>query len=64
MIEEQEVMERTDSLLSVEGQPTKTVLAKTRMGVFFIRLVSDTIFAILSLPKPPEDCGEPPRTTV
>jgi hypothetical protein len=40
-------------LLSVEGQPTKAVLAQTCMGVFFIRYVSDTIFSINLLPKPP-----------
>jgi hypothetical protein len=33
-------------LVSVEGQPTKAVLAQTFMGVFFIRSVSDTIFAM------------------
>jgi hypothetical protein len=42
-------------LLSVEGQPTKVVLAQTCMGVFFIRSVSDTIFARLFLPKTPAD---------
>jgi hypothetical protein len=36
-------------LLSVEGQPTKAVSAQTCMGVFFIRAVSDTIFAMLFL---------------
>jgi hypothetical protein len=38
-------------LLSVEGQPTKAGLAQTCMGVFFIRSVSDTIFAMFFLPK-------------
>jgi len=52
MIEGQEELIR---LLSVEGQPTKAVLAQTCMGVFFIRSVSDTIFAMLFLPKPPAD---------
>jgi hypothetical protein len=36
-------------LLSVEGQPTGAVLAQTCMGVFFIRLVFDIIFALFSL---------------
>jgi hypothetical protein len=51
-----------------EGQPTKTVLAQTCMGVFFIRSVSDKIIAKLFLPKSPTDRygppGEPLRTTV
>jgi hypothetical protein len=42
-------------LLSAEGIPTKAVLAQTRISVFFIRSVSDTIFAMLFLPKPPAD---------
>jgi hypothetical protein len=33
-------------LLSVEGQPTRPVSAQTCLGVFFIRSVSDTIFAV------------------
>jgi hypothetical protein len=33
-------------LLSVEGQPTKAVLAQTCMAVFLIRSVSDTILAM------------------
>jgi hypothetical protein len=33
-------------LLSVEGQPAKTVLAQTCVGVFSIRSVSDTNFVI------------------
>jgi hypothetical protein len=44
-------------VLSADGQPTRTVLAQTCVGVFFIRSVSDTIFAVPFLPKPP-------RTTV
>jgi hypothetical protein len=48
-------------LVSVEDQPTKPVLAQTYVGVSLIHSVSDTIFAILLLPKPP---GEPPWTTV
>jgi hypothetical protein len=44
-------MERTNS----EGQPTKLVLAQTCMGVFFIRSVSDTIFAMPFPTKPPTD---------
>jgi hypothetical protein len=31
-------------LLSVDGQPTKAVLAQTYMGVFLIRSLTDTIF--------------------
>jgi hypothetical protein len=34
---------------------TKAVLAQTHMGAFFIRSVSDKIFAMLFLPKPPAD---------
>jgi hypothetical protein len=49
-------------LISVEGQPTKTVLAQTCMGVLFIRSVSDTIFAIIFFPTPPRTTGGP-RTT-
>jgi hypothetical protein len=51
MIEGQEVTEKLIRLLSVEGQLTKAVLAQTCMAVFFVRSVSDTIFAILYLPK-------------
>jgi hypothetical protein len=36
-------------LLSVEGQPTKAVSAQSCNAVFFIRAVSDTIFAMLFL---------------
>jgi hypothetical protein len=32
----QEVMERSNSQISVEGQPTKVVLAQTYFWVFFI----------------------------
>jgi hypothetical protein len=39
-------------LLSVDGQPIKADLAQTCVGVFFIRAVSDTIFAMPFLPKP------------
>jgi hypothetical protein len=42
-------------LLSDEGQPAKLVLAQTCMGVFFIRYVTGTIFAMLFLLEPPED---------
>jgi hypothetical protein len=42
-------------LLSVEGQPTKVDLSQTCKDVFFIREVSDTVFAILFLPKLPAD---------
>jgi hypothetical protein len=37
MIVGQEVTERRTRLLSVEGQPTKAVLAQICMGVFFVR---------------------------
>jgi hypothetical protein len=47
MTEGQEVIERTNHLVSVKDQPTNTMLAQTYMGVFFIPSVSDTIFAIL-----------------
>jgi hypothetical protein len=50
-------------LLSVDGQPTKAVLAQICVGVFFIYSVSDTIFAMSFLPKPPRTTGRP-RTTV
>jgi hypothetical protein len=50
-------------LLSIGGQPTKAVLAQTCMGVFFVRLVSGTIFEMPFFPKPPlTTCG--PLTTV
>jgi hypothetical protein len=45
-------------LLSLTGQPTKAVLAGTRKVVFFIRSVSDTIFTMLFLPKPPADAAD------
>jgi hypothetical protein len=52
----QEIMEITRiRILSVEGQPTNAVLAQTCMGVLFIRSVSDIIFAMLFLLKPPTD---------
>jgi hypothetical protein len=35
-------MERTTSLLSVEGQPTEAVSAQTSIATFFIHLVPDT----------------------
>jgi hypothetical protein len=47
-------------LLSVEGQPTKVVLAQTCMGVFFIPSMFDTIFEMLFLFK--TACGTPPTT--
>jgi hypothetical protein len=43
MLERQDVMES----LCVESQPTKTVLAQTCMGVFFIR--SDKFFTKLHI---------------
>jgi hypothetical protein len=48
-------MEKTNFILSVEGQSTKVVLAQTCKGVFFIRSVSDTIFALRFLLKPLAD---------
>jgi hypothetical protein len=57
MIEGQEELIR---LLSVEGQPTKAVLAQTRKGLFFILSMSDTVSAVLFLPKPPADHRRPP----
>jgi hypothetical protein len=53
MIEGREVAEIR--LLSAQGQPTKAVLAQTCMVVFFIRPVSDTIFEMIFIPKPPAD---------
>jgi hypothetical protein len=50
-----QVMERTNLLLSVEGQLTQAVLTQTCMGVFFICSASDTIFTIFFLLKPPAD---------
>jgi len=60
MIEGQEVTESRIliRLISVEGQQTKAVLAQTCMGVFFIRSVSDIIFAMLFLPKPPATAAD------
>jgi hypothetical protein len=44
------------NLLSVDGQQsTKAVLAQTCTRVFLIPFVSETIFAMLSLPKQPAD---------
>jgi hypothetical protein len=40
-------------LLAVEGKPTREGLAHIFIGVFFICSVSDTIFAIIFLQKPP-----------
>jgi hypothetical protein len=54
MIEEQEVT-TIFRLLPVKGQPTEAVLAHTYMGLFSIRSVSDTIFAMLFLSKSPPD---------
>jgi hypothetical protein len=56
-IEGQEVMERTNSLLSVEGKPAKAVLAQTCMGVFLISSASDTISAKIFLPKSPAEAN-------
>jgi hypothetical protein len=49
------------SLLSVEGQPTKAVLAQRYVGVLFILSVSDTIFEIIfSSETVCRPRGEPP----
>jgi hypothetical protein len=48
-----EITNLSTCLLCVEGQPTKAVLAQTCMGVFFIHLLSDTIFAMHCLLKQP-----------
>jgi hypothetical protein len=42
-----EVVEITNLLVSVEGQPTKAVLAETFTSVFFIRTVPHTFFQCL-----------------
>jgi hypothetical protein len=55
MIERQELWKELIRLLSVECHPTKAVLAETCMGAFFIPSVSDTVFAMLFLSKPPAD---------
>jgi hypothetical protein len=54
MIERQEKKLRKERshLLSVEGQPTKAVLAQTCMSVFFICSVPDTIFEMLFFKLP------------
>jgi hypothetical protein len=57
MIEDKKLGKELIRLLSAEGQPTRAVLAQTRVGVLFIRSVSDTI---LFLPKPPADHRRPP----
>jgi hypothetical protein len=53
MIEGQEVI--SVRLLCVEDVATETFLAQTCVCVFFIRSVSDIIFTMLFLPKPPAD---------
>jgi hypothetical protein len=55
MILDKKLWKELICLLSVEGQPTKADSAQTGMGVFFICSVSDTIFAMLFLLKPPAD---------
>jgi hypothetical protein len=60
IIEGQEVWKELIRLLSVEGQPTKEVLAQTCVGVVFIRSVSDTISVMLLLQKPPANGCRPP----
>jgi hypothetical protein len=50
MTESQEFMVST---ISVEGQPRKAVLAQICMGLIFSRSVSDTVFVMSFLPKPP-----------
>jgi hypothetical protein len=62
MIVGQEVMEITNSLRPVQGQPRKVVLAETSVGVFLIFSVSDRIFLNACFYRRP--LGEPPRTTV
>jgi hypothetical protein len=47
MILGQQLWKELIRLLSVQGQSTKVVLAQTCVGAFFIRSVSDTIFAVL-----------------
>jgi hypothetical protein len=59
MIEGQGVKERI-RLLSIQGQPTKAILSQTCMGAFFIRSVSDIIFALLFLLKQTADRRGPP----
>jgi hypothetical protein len=55
-------------LLSVEWQPSKAVLAKTCMSVFFIRSMSDTILEMRFVLKLPANRRGPPdellRTTI
>jgi hypothetical protein len=60
MIQGQEVWKEQIRVLSVEGQPSKAVLAQTCTGVVFIPSVSDTTFAMLFLPKTNADSGVPP----
>jgi hypothetical protein len=48
MILGQKVTERTNSR-------TNSVLAQTCMGIFLIRQVTDVIFGMAFLPKPPAD---------
>jgi hypothetical protein len=64
MIDGQKVMERTNSPVSDEGQPKMAILEQTRMGIFLIHPVPDSIFPTRFLPKPPEfhlgnRCGPP-----
>jgi hypothetical protein len=44
-------METQIRLLSVEGQPTKTVLAQTCVGVIFIHSMYGTSFALFCFPS-------------
>jgi hypothetical protein len=54
MIEGQDVIH-----LFSAGQPTKADLAQILMGVFFIRSVSGTMFAMISFPEMPADSCRP-----
>jgi hypothetical protein len=47
MIEDKKLWKELICQFSIEGQPTKAVLALTCVGVFFICSVSDTYFAVL-----------------
>jgi hypothetical protein len=62
MIERLELWKELICLVSVKGQPTKAVLAQICMDAFFIHSTSDTVFAMLFIPKPP--AHQLPWTTV
>jgi hypothetical protein len=71
MTQHKQLLKELIRLLSVEGQPTKTVVAQTSMGTSFNRSVSDTFFALLlssklsadNLANPRGPPDEPSRTT-